>query len=324
MPPLDSNEIEEQPGTTTDETSTESSTAPAASAGAAAGVPHWGISGSVGRWEKGAVNTKADIETVQEMLRLATTILHEPRVDPGDIDGQIARNSSESATVKAIEAFQGRFLKAPDGVIDVGGRTWRELVGVLESGKPSETSATQPRSETSATQPQGTAGFFFPFDRLPSVNWTDSPRRFASSRSGGRRAHAGCDLYFPIGTIIHAITDGKVVRGPYAFYAETYAIEIDHGTFIARYGEVQGSAFVSVGDHVTAGQPIAKVGHLVGISVPSAMLHLELYNKSAQGPLTVSADSSATTSDGRPFFRRRDIIDPTPKLNEWKNNLPGS
>ena len=36
---------------------------------------------------------------------------------------------------------------------------------------------------------------------------------------------------------------------------------------------------VKTGDQVKAGQKIAKVGHLVGITVPSDMLHLELYNK---------------------------------------------
>ena len=48
---------------------------------------------------------------------------------------------------------------------------------------------------------------------------------------------------------------------PYPFYAKTFAIEIDHGAFLARYGEVQETAFVRKGDHVVAGQPIAKVGH---------------------------------------------------------------
>jgi murein DD-endopeptidase MepM/ murein hydrolase activator NlpD len=128
-------------------------------------------------------------------------------------------------------------------------------------------------------------------------------------------------LYAPIGTTVHAITDGTVVRGPEPFYAGTFAIEIDHGTFLARYGEVQGTALIRKGDTVTAGQPIAKVGRLVGIVVPSAMLHLELYDKSAHGPLTVGA-AEGKISNGRPFMRRKDLIDPTPKLNEWRNNLP--
>jgi murein DD-endopeptidase MepM/ murein hydrolase activator NlpD len=111
-----------------------------------------------------------------------------------------------------------------------------------------------------------------------------------------------------------------VVRGPYAFYQGTFALEIDHGAFLARYGEIQESAFVRAGDHVNAGQPIAKVGNLIGIT--NSMLHLELYDKSAHGPLTVGAAQSARYIDGRPFMRRKDLIDPTPKLNVWKNNLP--
>ena len=269
------------------------------------------IEASVGRWEKGAVNNLKDVETVQDMLRHAAMILNNPRIDPGSIDGKINSNSSKSGTVQAIEEFQSRFFTAPDGVISVNGRTWRELLSIVkvgETGTPSSASS-------------GTAKFFFPFTRLPATDWTSGMGRFGGNRAKGR-AHAACDLYFPAGTIIHAITDGTVIRGPYFFYLGTYALEIDHGSFIARYGEIQESAFVRKGDRVNAGQPIAKVGHLVGIQVPSDMLHLELYDKTSSGQLTVSAAAGKKTSNGRPFMRRRDLIDPTPKLNEWKNNLP--
>ena len=262
------------------------------------------ISGSVGRWSKGAVNAKADVETVEHMLRNAAMILNEPRLDPGSIDGSIDQDEQNSGTVKAIEAFQGRFLTEPDGLIEVGQRTWHELMVVLAGESPDPT--------------PGDAQYFFPFDRLPNLNWTESMRRFGANRAG--RAHAACDLYFPTGTTIHAITSGSVVRGPYAFYQGTFALEIDHGAFLARYGEIQESAFVSAGDHVTAGQPIARVGNLIGIT--NSMLHLELYDKSAHGPLTVGAAQSARHTNGRPFMRRKDLIDPTPKLNVWKNNLP--
>jgi hypothetical protein len=73
---------------------------------------------------------------------------------------------------------------------------------------------------------------------------------------------------------------------------------------------------------VRAGQRIARVGHLQGINVPSDMLHLELYSGQASGPLTVSGSASAKRSDGVPYQRRRDLIDPTPRVNELKNTLP--
>jgi murein DD-endopeptidase MepM/ murein hydrolase activator NlpD len=266
---------------------------------------------SVGRWEKGAVNAKEDVETIQEMLRHASMILNEPRLDPSGIDGKINSNSSKSGTVQAIELFQSRFLTRPDGVISVGGRTWRELLHIVQAGE----------IDTASSGSSGTSNFFFPFTRLPSTNWTAGMGRFGGNRGNGR-AHAACDLYFPAGTIIHAITDGTVTRGPSYFYNQTYALEIDHGSFIARYGEIQQSTFVREGDRVRAGQPIAKVGHLVGLKVPSDMLHLELYDKTASGPLSVPAAAGKKAPNGRPFMRRKDLIDPTPKLNEWKNNLP--
>ena len=277
----------------------------------------WEIGGSVGRWDKGAANAKADVETVQDMLRHAALILNDPRLDPGTLDGAIGHNAANSDTVQAIEAFQSRFMDNPDGRIDVGGRTWNELVKAIESGSPADAPQPEP-----AEVPAGTAKCFFPFDRLPDPNnWTAPPRSFGSNRGGGR-AHAACDLYLPVGTTIHAIADGKVVRGPYPFYAGTFAIEIDHGDFLARYGEVQPGAFVKQGDQVKACQPLAKVGRLNGMKV--SMLHLELYDKSASGPLTVSIAQSGRAKSGRPYLRRKDLIDPTSKLNEWMNNLAGN
>ena len=90
-------------------------------------------------------------------------------------------------------------------------------------------------------------------------------------------------------------------------------------------GAVKGgdsTAAVASGDTVKIGQPIAKVGLLVGIGVPSAMLHLEMYKGDASGPLSQkSAEHSARRGDGVPFMRRADLIDPTPFLNDWKTRL---
>lgn len=273
----------------------------------------WKLAGTVGAWSEGAANVAKDVATIQDMLLQIALMLREPAYDPGGIDGGIAPAGKRSATVRAIKAFQRRFMLRPDGLVAVDGRTWREMLRVLEAG------GIEPASAGAAE-----GDFFFPFATRPSANWTSAPRSFAARRAGGARAHAGCDLYFPAGTIIHAIADGTVTRGPEPFYAGTHALEIDHGSFIARYGEIKAAAFVRKGDRVTAGQPIAKVGHLVGITVPSDMLHLELYDKSAEGPLTVPSTASARTPAGVPFLRRRDLMDPTALLDVWKNNLPGA
>ena len=118
------------------------------------------------------------------------------------------------------------------------------------------------------------------------------------------------------------MADGVVTRGPYAFYRGTFALEIDHGSFLARYGEIQAKTEVTAGAIVRAGQRIARVGHLVGIQVPSDMLHFELYDKSLSGPLTVAIESASAVRIGVPFMRRKDLIDPTLKLNQWQEKLP--
>jgi len=254
------------------------------------------ITGTVGR---GGVNRNEDVRTIQTLLNNH----RKPPLVKLAVDGKTG-----ARTIDAIEEFQRRVVKmvTVDGRVDPDGATLRAL---NSGGNPTLT--------TNNSQ------FCFPFSTLPSQGWTSPPRSFGANRSNGTRAHAGCDLYFPNGTWIHAVASGTVVQGPYAFYAQTFAIEIDHGSFLARYGEIQSNALVSVGSQVTAGQKIAKVGHLVGISVPSDMLHLELYGKSGSGPLTVtSASSSKKRADGVPFFRRTDLLDPTPYLNTWKNQLP--
>jgi len=212
-------------------------------------------------------------------------------------------------TDRAVRAFQRRQGLTDDGV--VGPRTWELLL----------VQRTTDIGTSVRDAPVVTGGESFPFTRLPTADWTHAPRSFGSNRSGGSRAHAGCDLYAPLGTWIHAVTDGEVIRGPYPFYCETYALEVHHGSYVIRYGEIQRHTMVRQGDKVKGGQPIAKVGHLVGVNVASDMLHLEMYRGTHSGELTVRT-GGAKRHDGVPFQRREDLMDPTSYLTRWAGNLP--
>jgi L,D-transpeptidase catalytic domain len=86
------------------------------------------ITGSVGRWEKGARNLQADVETVQRLLETVAQKLQAPDLDPKGVDGKIARQSAKSNTVAAIEAFQQRSNVSIDGLIEPGGQTWQALL----------------------------------------------------------------------------------------------------------------------------------------------------------------------------------------------------
>ena len=86
------------------------------------------ITGSVGRWEKGARNLQADVETVQRLLETAAQKLQAPDLNPKGVDGKIARQSAKSNTVTAIEAFQKRSNISVDGLIEPAGPTWQALL----------------------------------------------------------------------------------------------------------------------------------------------------------------------------------------------------
>lgn len=260
----------------------------------------WRIVGPVGRWENGAVNNPTDVAAVEELLKMVSDDVRDPRLDPRHRTGMVV-----AETIEAIEAFQQRMEIPVDGCVCPDCLTWFHLRRAAE--------------ESALHHPRGP---FFPLAKLPTEDWASGMRAFGSNRSGGKRAHAACDLYAPKGTPIYAIADGTVVQKAYYFYCETYALEVDHGEFVARYGEIQAKVPVKAGQAVKAGQRIASVGHLQGITVPSDMLHLELYDKSQTGKLSVPAAAGRKRADGIPFLRRKDLIDPTEKLRQWKGSLP--
>jgi hypothetical protein len=94
------------------------------------------ITGSVGRWEKGARNLQADVETVQRLLETAAQTLQAPDLDPKGVDGKIAHQSAKSNTIAAIEAFQKLSNVSIDGLIEPGGQTWQALLQTVGGTHP--------------------------------------------------------------------------------------------------------------------------------------------------------------------------------------------
>src|SRR6266700_1571591 len=86
------------------------------------------LNGSVGQWEKGAVNTPADVSTVQRLLQTAAQKLNDPSLDPKGIDGKIALVAANSRTVSAIQAFQTRSAIEVTGLIEPDHETWTKLL----------------------------------------------------------------------------------------------------------------------------------------------------------------------------------------------------
>jgi peptidoglycan hydrolase-like protein with peptidoglycan-binding domain len=86
------------------------------------------INGSVGQWEKGAVNAPTDVSTVQRLLQTAAQKLNDPSLDPKGIDGKISHVAANSTTVSAIQAFQTRSALEVTGLIEPDHETWTKLL----------------------------------------------------------------------------------------------------------------------------------------------------------------------------------------------------
>jgi murein DD-endopeptidase MepM/ murein hydrolase activator NlpD len=117
-----------------------------------------------------------------------------------------------------------------------------------------------------------------------------------------------------VGTSVFAVADGTVKEFR-PFFLGTYALVVDHTSFVVRYGEIRKEIAenLAIGSKVKKGQKIGSVGKLTNLKI--SMVHFEMYSGKAKGPLTVA---------GRPpFMRRSDLMDPTSHLDKWsKETLP--
>ena len=133
-------------------------------------------------------------------------------------------------------------------------------------------------------------------------------RTFASSRGGGKRAHAGLDFVAPHGTKVYAITDGTVQRVA-VFFENTWAVEVKNtdGT-ILRYCEI--ATTLKVGDKLSQGDLVGTI--LRAEKSKTEMLHMEVYFGNGEGMLTQSGNKTYTYVDSsKNFMRRSDLMDPT-------------
>jgi len=158
----------------------------------------------------------------------------------------------------------------------------------------------------------------FPVPYIPSENYLGG-RGFGADRSavaallkipGGQLKHGAVDLIVPPQTPVLAMEDGVVTKGPYGFFLNVSAIEIKHTSFIARYCEIHPTTEVRAGEPVKEGQVIGYVGNQPGAD----MLHLELFSGTATGGLTLDSKNTKNA----PYYRRKDMIDPTPILDRLR------
>ena len=192
-------------------------------------------------------------------------------------------------------------------------------VGSTAASAPAATVSYPASQSTEVTYPEeeGLEPVVAAFRKMVRSSWTSplkaefgeitGSRRFASSRSGGTRAHAGVDFVAPHGTAVYAMTDGTVQRVA-GFYQNTLAVEILNADgSVLRYCEID--PVVEEGDYVVQGQ---KIGTILRADSGTEMLHLEVYTGEATGKLTHSDNRNYPYVDAElVYLRRWDLLDPT-------------
>ena len=147
----------------------------------------------------------------------------------------------------------------------------------------------------------------FPLPFVPKMSYKGG-NGFGASRDKVRKGlvHAANDLAAPPHTPVLAMDDGIVVSALYPFYAGTFALEVKHPQFIARYGELSKREEVKVGDKIKEGQVIAYVADQVG----QDMLHLEFFAGTKQGRLSTDPGTHP------PYDRRDDVFNGVKYLDQ--------
>lgn len=174
----------------------------------------------------------------------------------------------------------------------------------------------------------------FPLKIRPKDGWQAPGDRkvrsksFGSSRDKGekKRTHAGCDLYVPPNTTVHAVADGWIHEVGYNafFLSETIrALQVNHDGFTVIYGEVVPDSEllrrmnkIPVEGPVSVRQNdmIAKVAY----QGEDTQLHFELYLNLADTKSRVLLDKGKTNA---PYERNFPPEDPTPYLVQWLAKL---
>lgn len=161
----------------------------------------------------------------------------------------------------------------------------RAKLGWSRYGNPNYVSAVLKYYLDTSTSGGGSDGWGSPF---PGKDW----KSVVSSEFGYRTDpvtgakgtfHAGIDIAYPAGTVISAVKEGTVEVVNYKTTGYGYHVIINHGGgYKTLYGHCS-TLLVNIGDKVTKGQAIAKVGSTGKSTGPH--LHLNVYvNGETQNP----------------------------------------
>jgi len=218
----------------------------------------------------------------------------------GDIDFPVIIGCLSSITDEGIFSFNENYISSES----------------IVSYATSNTSGSAAQISSKLTDYSNIHGWGYPLIKRTTVPIAGGARHFGAKRKrndGSYRAHAGIDLIIDAGTAVIAMDDGEVIdivgAGRFA------SGEMDIGCLFVRhsngycvnYGEISPPTNFSVGDKITKGQHIGKIGRFKS---GSAMLHIECYSGESSGNLLTNNGTYLSVPQDS-YYRRCDLMDPT-------------
>ncbi|PQO39321.1 hypothetical protein C5Y96_05560 [Blastopirellula marina] len=173
------------------------------------------ISSSVGRKQgHNARNLPDDVKTVQQLLQAAAKNLGNSDYDPGDDDGKIATPPKFSETVAAINAFQKRFMRSPDGQVDPDRTTLKKLNEAAGSAPASSGAATKTPVAVPSKAPAPAALGKLSLNSFLGKSMAEiCPSGYADTSNNHCAHFVGHALDITVGLTCHGMTSGKKRKG---------------------------------------------------------------------------------------------------------------
>ena len=226
----------------------------------------------------GSVALPAAMAAPASAASLPSGVVHRVTIHPGDTGPAVAWLQRDLGvhtggsygtygplTLKAVEHFQSKHHLTADGV--VGTATWNALLGKKTSTTTTSKPTTKPKR---ASRGSARAAWI-----CPVGSDHDITNSFGDARPGGRR-HQGDDVMAPRNSPIYAVESGVIEKAARGSLAGNEIIErgVSGNSFFYAHQTVN---LVHSGEHVKAGQLIARVGNTGDAAGGPTHLHFEFW-----------------------------------------------
>ncbi len=180
----------------------------------------------------------------------------------GSADAQGGGNTQPTASLASASAPQTVDASASTDNTDSQSQTNATATTTQAAPEPTQQSTPAPTPEpTQAPQPAATDAWVWPVQGTITQNFGPTSLGLEPAYQGYAHFHQGLDIANSMYTPIHAAAAGTVIFAGWSNSGYGFCVQIDHGGgIVTLYGHMAQQPSVSVGEQVSAGQEIGKMG----------------------------------------------------------------